>query len=178
MAVCTFTREQFESALPKDKTTGRVLWSYVGVVDGEHVYRVQAENHCFIIIRSSVHESDHSAGTGEDSIRCWLVDYNLHPVAPKVARWITRVPGWEARMTETLRYLYKLSVCLHVCRGCNKLKSAKRVGKAGPNKGRVFQSCSTKHQSAEDAARCSGSFEWLPDYFTKSTKSRTMKGAN
>lgn len=155
--ISTFTREQFESALPSDKFTNRPLWSYIGVIDGEHTYKVEAVNGCSITVRSSIHEDGYSAETGEDSIRCWLVeDSTGRPMAPKVARWITRVNGWEGRLVETLRYLYRLSWELHVCLDCRMLKSAKRVSKSGPNKGRVFQSC-----------REHGSFEWLPDYFTK-----------
>ncbi len=35
--------------------------------------------------------------------------------------------------------------------------TARRVKKAGPNKGRVFQVCVNRH----------GGIDWLPDYFTK-----------
>lgn len=156
-----FTKEEFERALPRHKETGAKLWDYVGVQDGEHTYSVDAASDGVIIhVRSSVHCDGYSAGTGEDSIRCWLTDTTGEPVAPKVARWVTRVRGWEDRLTATLRYLYKLSSHIRMCPDCKKWKKAKRVKKPGPNKGRVFLSC-----------ECMKSFEWLPDEFRKGIKS-------
>ena len=156
-----FTKEEFESALPVHKETGARLWDYVGLEDGEHVYHVDsAVNGIIIHVRSSVHEDGHSATTGEDSIRCWLKVWTTgEPVAPKVARWVTRVRGWEKRMSDTLRYLYKLSSYISQCQKCKGWKKAKRVKKPGPNRGKVFTSCD-----------CPGSFTFLPDEFTKGVK--------
>lgn len=82
-------------------------------------------------------------------------------MASKVARWITRQPGWGDRLKATLRYLYKLSSYLEKCPGCGQLKKARRVKKAGPNKGRVFQVCDCRDR---------GPITWLPDEFTKGGK--------
>lgn len=148
-----------EAALPTDKKTGAKLWFYLGIEDGEHVYTVGAfPDGLRIRIRSSVHTDGHSA-TGEDSIRCWLETLVGDPVAPKVTRWVTRVRGWQTRMSDTLRYLYKLSSYITLCPTCLTWKKAKRVKKTGPNKGRVFTSC-----------ECVKSFTWLPDEFTKVPK--------
>ena len=40
MPVETFSREDFERALPTDKRTGEKLWESLGVQEGEYVYRV------------------------------------------------------------------------------------------------------------------------------------------
>ena len=156
-----FTRDQFECALPLHKDTGHYLWFWDGLIDGEHTYRIRipTANDLYIAIRSTVQESGVSASTGKDSIRCWLMNLDGRPMAAKVTRWITRVPGWEIRMKDTLRYLYKLSLCLSPCPKCGLLRSARRVKKAGANHGRVFQKC-----------ECPGTLEWLPDCFTKSSK--------
>lgn len=162
-----FTREQFEAALPTNKKTGAKLWFYLGIEDGEHVYTVGAfTNGLRIKIRSSVHTDGHSATTGEDSIRCWLETLVGDPVAPKVTRWVTRVHGWEKRMTDTLRYLYKLSSYITLCPRCKTWKKAKRVKKPGPNKGRVFTLCACEKFNPVP----SGTFTWLPDEFTKVPK--------
>lgn len=157
-----FTREEFEAALPIHRDTGARLWEYVGIEDGEHVYYVHSahpQTGLRIHVRSSVRVDGYSASTGEDSIRCWIEANNGEPVAPKVARWVTRVRGWQDRMAETLRYLYKLSSYIKLCPRCGKWKKAKRTKKPGPNKGRVFTSC-----------ECREAFTWLPDEFTKKPK--------
>ena len=155
-----FTKEEFESTLPVDKNTGKRLWEHKQLLDGEHVYiMISTTVGIQIRIRSSVRGDGHSAATGEDSIRCWLETTIGDPVAPKVARWVTRVSGWQQRMTDTLRYLYKLSAHIILCPQCATWKKAKRVKKPGPNRGRLFTSCD-----------CPGSFKFLPDEFTKVPK--------
>lgn len=155
-----FTREKFEEdALPRDKTTGERLWKHLGLRDGEHTYLVMLPKHNIgIEVRSSVHNDGKSAGTGEDSIRCWLVDViNGHPMGSKVSRWTTRLPGWGERTKEVLRQLWVMGQRMVPCPSCEapgkdtRLRCFK-VKKEGPNKGRLFLKCPME--------KCQH-FEWL-----------------
>jgi DNA helicase-2/ATP-dependent DNA helicase PcrA len=111
MTIETFTREQFEAALPtKDD---KPLWESLGLVSGECVYIVPVTGtNKRIVIRSSVKGNGVSASTGQDSIRLW-VEYqykNKWFALAKLDAWTTRVPGWQERMTKKLRELYALAL--------------------------------------------------------------------
>jgi len=117
MSVETFTKEQFEDALPKHKGSGKPLWIHTGLVQGEHEYVVHVTDgdtptNKAIFIRSSVGADGKSADTGKDSIRLWAAyEYkeHWHPLK-KLDRWTTRAPSWQTRMTEKLRELYALAL--------------------------------------------------------------------
>jgi len=148
MTVDTFTREQFEQALPT-KDTDKPLWTaldaYLVPVNGG---RVAAE------VRSSVGSNGVSAEAGADSIRCWLVDTETSkPVGSKVSRWITRQPGWQERLTKELRVLWQWRMRAGDCPKCKEPKGIWKVKKAGPNKGRPFASCRA----------CDSGFVWLDE---------------
>ncbi len=147
MAVDVFTRAEFEAALPKNKLTKDPLWTYSGIVDGEYTYFLPVGNPfqrtLGICIRSSVrgYGGDAvSAASGEDSIRCWL-SLGGTPYMNKIKKYVTRVKGWEGRLTELLRLLYRLGNALRPCPTCGMLRKAFMVKKEGPNKGRFFQNC-------------------------------------
>ncbi|HUW11965.1 MAG TPA: UvrD-helicase domain-containing protein, partial [Anaerolineae bacterium] len=113
MSTERFTTEQFEAALPVDSTTGEKLWESLGMVQGERAYAVAVKGtNKRIIIRSSIGVSGVAASSGQDSIRLWAEYY--YPKADewfslaKLDAWTTRVSGWERRMTEKLRELWKL----------------------------------------------------------------------
>lgn len=130
----TFTKEEFEAALPK---TDKFPIENLGVVDGEYCYILKVNEKAGIFIRSSVKSNGRSAGTGEDSIRCFLVDSKRAPFAAKAVKWTTRLPGWDGRMKDNFRYLIRL----HRAAGFDtKGEPAKifKVNKEGPNKGRYF----------------------------------------
>jgi hypothetical protein len=156
MPVDLFTRQQFEAALPHDQHG--VLWVYRGVQDGEHTYHLMVPNKHLptlgIIIRSSVHESGTSAAAGEDSIRCWLADIETDkPYGSKIKKYVTRVKGWEKRLTDRLRLLYKLGLSLTPCPGCKEMRKAFVVKAPTDNHGRFFQNCSTPE--------CKRGFAWI-----------------
>lgn len=166
-----FTKEQFESALPVDRKTGRRMWEETGVQDGEYCYRIVIGGiqhtkvypgqtypgsdpvELAIRIRSSVRADGTSADTGENSIRCWLSGFDGKPYAYKTGAYITRKPGWEKRLTEKLRQLYRLALILKPCYACGNLMQAGKVKKVGPNKGKVFQKCRKLD--------CGCGFEWI-----------------
>ena len=118
MAVEQFTKAEFEDALPKHRDSGRPLWIHTGLVQGEHEYCVHVTDgdtstNKLIRIRSSIGENGVSANSGKDSIRLWIeYEYKdrYHPLKKHKTRWTTRVPGWQERMTEKLRELYKLAL--------------------------------------------------------------------
>jgi len=115
MSVDTFTKEQFEAALPKNKTTHEPMWEAIGLNAGEWTYVIPvAETNKRICIRSSVKTNGVSANTGKNSIRLW-VEYFY----PKAGKWFalgkydahtTREPGWEERMHKKLQALYGMAL--------------------------------------------------------------------
>lgn len=136
-----FTRERFEAALPRLGPTN-ALWSYVGLINGEHCYAVPIRSGVLIFIRSSVNSNGIAADTAEDSIRCWLAsDDKGKTLGSKHTAWITRVRGWEERLLKTLRVLWRLGNRLGLC-ACGGQLLALKVRKPGPNQGRWFSSCS------------------------------------
>jgi len=117
MPVEQFTKAEFEAALPKHRGSGKPLWIHTGLIQGEHEYAVfvtdgDMPTNKAIFIRSSVGKNGVSADSGKNSIRLW-VSYEYkgkwRPLK-KLDRWTTRVPGWQGRMTEKLRELYKLAL--------------------------------------------------------------------
>jgi hypothetical protein len=152
-----FSRDQFENALPRCKVFGDPLWRFVGFVDGECVYTVKIIDNpgVLIYIRSSIRADGLAADSAQDSIRCWLASDNRGtPLGSKDSRWITRVNGWQMRMTETLRKLWRLGHQLERCPKCQSQLMALKVKKLGPNKGRWFSACPS----------CANGFQkWLQD---------------
>jgi len=160
MPVDTFTREQFEAALPRNKQTQAQLWKADGLVDGEYEYTVRISEHVVIKIRSSVKYNGVSGECGKDSIRLWLADPTTgKPMGNKLNRHTTRVNGWQLRMTEALRELWRMGSKVTVCPTCGKaVVKVFKVKKDGPNKGRTFLKCMVEPKVGEQ--KCDY-FEWL-----------------
>jgi hypothetical protein len=136
-----FDRKTFEAALPK-AGPHNPLWLALGLRGGEHCYLIAVRPGVLIYVRSSVRADDLAADTAADSIRCWLAaDDTGRPLGSKDSRWISRVPGWQARLTETLRKLWKLGHQSRPCPNCLTQMGVFKVKKSGPNKGRWFLSC-------------------------------------
>lgn len=151
MSVEIFSKEQFEAALPVDRD-GNQLWFWAGLDRGEHSYIIEVQRDVRITVRSSVGPDGMSAASGQDSIRAWLCDITDRPLSPKTQNYITRVPGWQDRLTRMLRELWKRGKAVGRCQaGCRCLMPIYRVKKDGPNKGRLFTKCPT----------CNGGFKWL-----------------
>jgi hypothetical protein len=145
-----FTKDEFEAqALPVNKTNHVKMWSHIGLHGGEHAYLVVIPGHNVgIEIRSSVHANGKSAGTGQDSIRCWLVDAHTgQPMGSKVSRWTTRLPGWGERTKEVIRQLWTMGQKMVPCPTCKPTAGTDtrlrcfKVKKEGANKGRLFLRC-------------------------------------
>lgn len=140
-----FTKEQFEQSLPVDKETEKRLWEYYGFDKGGHCYLVRINNgnakRAAILVRSSVGADGVSAGTGEDSIRLYLVNAETgQPLAKKVDAWTTRVIGWRKRMTNKIRELYGKGLRMKNCPKCNGVM-LQRTGRFGE-----FYGCSNYPQ--------------------------------
>lgn len=161
-----FNRQQFEDALPKHKTTGAILWEACGLYLGEFTYLIPVKEGVSIMIRSSIGSSGFSAGTGEDSIRLWIVNpLTLAPLGSKVSNYITRVNGWQSRLTAQLRLLYTLANKIRPC-SCGGTVQIFKVRKAGPTKDKLFISCSNFGCKISP-------FEWLgDDYQPKKHRSK------
>lgn len=147
----TFTKKEFEAALPRNKETGEPMWDHIGIIQGEHAYQIKIDSDSAIEIRSSVSGSGVSAASGKDSIRAWLVGSDGLPLGSKVSKYTTRRPGWEARTKEVLRTLWRWRKSAGNCESCGGPKKIFKVKKEGANKGRVFCSCDV----------CKLGFRWL-----------------
>lgn len=126
------------------------MWAASGLVKGEHTYTIPVSELCSIQIRSSVHSNGRSAGTGQDSIRAWLVGTEGTPLGSKVQAYVTRTVGWHVRMVDMLRKLYLMGLTIKTCTRCGQVTQIYKVKKEGPTKGKLFIKCS-----------CPGSFKWI-----------------
>ena len=163
MAIDRFDRVRFEAALPykagetvqaldsKPYTTRIALWTPLGLQDGEYTYLLPVAGTPFAIkIRSSVDSTGIAGSAGEDSIRCWIVLQETgEPWGSKLARYVTRQPGWEERLTYTLRELWKWSLAIEKCPVCGEWMKVFRVKKSGPHKGHIFIKCVAKIHAGE-----------------------------
>lgn len=152
MTIQRFTQLEFETALPKHKTTQKPLCECQGLQGGELQYHMTIDGQTGILIRSSIDYTGKAAATGEDSIRAWLVDKNLQPLGSKVSRWTTRQPGWDKRLCDLLRKLWTLRKAAGNCPDCAKPMGIFKVQKAGPNKGKMFAKCAQHNH-----------FKWLEE---------------
>lgn len=143
MATESFTVEQFEKALPRHKVTNAPLWVSLGFKNGEYTYQViLPEMTPRIEVRSSIGINGVARGTGQDSIRAWIVDAEGNPLGSKIQKYVTRVSGWDRRLLSVLRDLAHTMKQIKPCPKCSKLMGVFKVKKEGPNKGRLFSSCS------------------------------------
>jgi hypothetical protein len=144
-----FNKSRFEGALPVHQSTGQPLWQGLGLRDGEECYIVPVRPGVLIYIRSSVQQSGWAAEAAEDSIRCWLAsDITGRPLSSKPQRWITRVNGWERRLTKQLQLFWRLGMQLEACPQpvhtddqTVTMMHARLIKKDGPNKGKWFPVC-------------------------------------
>jgi hypothetical protein len=137
MAVETFSKVEFESALPKQAN-----WQCLGLHKGEYCYLVTITDDIFIYIRSSIDGSGYSADTGEDSIRAYLVDKDCKPLGNKTQRWIQRILGWETRLSDMLRKLWNRAYQAGYCDKCNVPKVVNKVkDRKSKYYGKLFAIC-------------------------------------
>jgi hypothetical protein len=171
-----FSKEQFEAALPKLKGTDVPAWTCAGLVEGEYVYLVTLGDNkpAKVLVRSSVDKTGFSRASGEDSIRIFVCDKNLKPLSGKANRWTTRLPGWQDRMNDLIRFLAGMAVKIGTCPRCEAhgLVRLNKVKKEGPNKGRWFVSCKedkcffewqTQRDNDDDAPTTPKGDEGLPE---------------
>lgn len=156
MSIDRFTKAEFEAALPViadgHPRAGEKLWRETGLVENEFTYEMEVSATGRIFIRSSVRPDGLAAETGADSIRCWLARPDGTPLGNKIQSHISRVTGWQGRMKEILRELWKRHVVAGDCPRCGQAMGIWKVKKSGPNTGRLFAKC-PEH----------GHFFWLDD---------------
>jgi hypothetical protein len=110
------------------------------MIVGEECYQIPINDDIFIHIRSSIGTNGVAADTGQDSIRCWLVDGNGKPLGSKVNKWTTRVTGWDKRLTEVLRTLWEWARKAGYCESCN-VPMGVYKSKTKKNPDRIFSKC-------------------------------------
>jgi len=150
-----FTKQQFEDALPRDKENGTPWWSEIASSYPEYTYIVPVSDEVEIMILSSIRLGElYCGGTGENSIRVWLVDaIERKPLGVKLQRWIARTAKWRENLLALLRELYKIGTLLGTCPVCKvNQRRLLKTKKAGPNQDRLFISC-----------ECRRYFKWLDE---------------
>lgn len=160
-----FTKAEFEAALPTRRDDGSALWSSLGIISGEFCYLIPATQTVSIMVRSSMDYTGVAADTGQNSIRVLLVRGENHvKVSHKLTRlYVTRQPGWQDRLKETLRYLWRIAQ--QVSGSCPKCGSWLHVfvSKQERSDGMVFKKCGNLETDAATGKRRCDYFEWLPD---------------
>ena len=137
-----FSKDRFEAALPIHKDTGDQLWHDIGYINAEFVYGINIYKKGYkspwvtIVIRSSVGINGFARDTGKDSIRLFFMRGNVAH-GSKLSHYITRVKGWEDRMTDQLRIFYRRGMNLSTCKLCLGPKAIFKRAKGG----RLFQAC-------------------------------------
>lgn len=145
-----FSKQQFEQALSKVGT-----WKSLGMDAGEQVYLVPIDERVGIVIRSAVDESGYAKGTGEDSIRMWLVDRKTDvPIGKGAQRWVTRQPGWATRIEQKVALLKEWRRIAGDCPECHNPKIC-LLSRTEKNPNRPFAACGN---------RAHRSFTWLPEF--------------
>ena len=146
--IAQFDRETFEKALPVKRVASlspmvpapieTKLWKPLGIVQGEYAYLVPVREPFSIMVRSSVRPDGVSAATGKDSIRCWIVNGNIQPWGSRIGRYITRVPGWEHRLIDTLRALWKMILLIDRCPIVDNIEKCSEFARAVLIRGNSF----------------------------------------
>lgn len=136
MTIETFTKQDFETYLSQSHNPFEAL----GLVDGEHTYKLPLDGQSAIMVRSSVKADGQSASIGKDSIRAWLVGNDDKPLGSKVSKWTTRQPGWQDRLTETIKTICQWRVTAGDCPECNRPKGIFK-SRTEKNKNRIFAKC-------------------------------------
>lgn len=137
-----FTKDYFESTLPGlivttevEHLSGRFLCTFD---KGEYQYDLKITDEILIRVRSSIGLSGFSATTGEDSIRHWLILKGGRPLSNKISgRWTTREKGWETRLKNNLRKMWKLVEKSGYCSTCGQPRVIRKVEK----KDKIFAFC-------------------------------------
>src|SRR5574340_137725 len=93
-----FSLNEFVESLP-DKA------EHLGLISGEHCFRIKVADDRFILIRSSIGFDELARDTGSDSIRLILVDSDNTPAGSKIGEYTTRVSGWQKRMSEKIAFI-------------------------------------------------------------------------
>ena len=158
MTVDIFTTTEFEEVLSTIAQDLEMTWFRDGVQVGEYHYHFTAkvfepiDDGISIEVRSSIGLDGKSAASGQDSIRIWFANADGDPVGNKAKRWITRVKGWERRLTEQVTEMATIARKVKLCPDCGKVPSVFIVKKDSPNKGRWFSKCKVHNH-----------FTWLSD---------------
>jgi DNA helicase II / ATP-dependent DNA helicase PcrA len=142
-----FTTVDFLAALSVELGQEMNSVQNLGFIDGELRFRWtiatfedNSKKVC-IDINSSIEETTgHSADTGGNSIRAWIVDQDGKPLGSKTQKWVTREVGWQDRMAKMLVELSEMAKEIGICKSCGELEGI-YIAKTEKNKGRKFLKC-------------------------------------
>jgi len=170
MTIDIFTTTEFEDVLSAIAQDLEMTWFRDGVQTGEYHYHFIAkvfesiDDGISIEVRSSIGRDGQSAASGQDSIRIWFANADGDPVGNKAKRWITRVKGWERRLTEQVTEMATIACKVKLCPDCEQIPGVFIVKKDSPNKGRWFSKCKAHNH-----------FTWLSSVVQKEQQKRKPK---
>jgi ssDNA-binding Zn-finger/Zn-ribbon topoisomerase 1 len=110
-----FTLEDFEQFLEAHKP-----YEALGLVDGEHCYKLILDGQSAIMLRSSIGANGLAKESGKDSIRLWLMGNDEKPLGSKLDSWTTRVSGWQRRLFDKIYKLTERRLMAGDCKDCGK----------------------------------------------------------
>lgn len=92
-----------------------------------------------------------SLTSDEEDIVSWI------HLGKGAGRWITRVSGWEERLTKKLQEVYLMGLNVSRCPVCGRWKKVFVVKKKNKNKGRIFEACKSCERDEDKDSQ----FRWL-----------------
>lgn len=142
MATEKFSIQEFDSAMTSALKGTGLVWEHSGYFGGEMRYGIQVKKDpvVWVLVNSSIQRDGYAADTGENSIRVWMVDDDGAPLGNKTQAYITRVPGWQERLANTLADVIDMANAVDYCPVCQDIQKV-FVAKQGDNRGRAFRKC-------------------------------------
>lgn len=121
MTTIRFSHEEFEEVLAQALDKQGLAFENDGYRGSELRYHilVRKSEHAEITVEiaSSIGRDGFADGAGQNSIRLWIMGENK-PLAEKTQKYVTRVAGWERRLTEVLNETLDIAKAIPLCVKC------------------------------------------------------------
>jgi DNA helicase-2/ATP-dependent DNA helicase PcrA len=148
-----FNSDQFDAVMVEAADAHSAEAIGFGMKQGEQTWLLDFGDGTGIEVRSSIDGTGLAAGTGDDSIRAWLVEtkgtdrvslthrIRTAPLGHQTVSRTHRQPGWEKRLLEKVALLHRRRTLTGNCPKCDMPLKIWKTKKPGPNKGRLIATC-------------------------------------